>query len=774
MNPPTPYPASARSKSKSQNEFRETAFREINARANTISKSAQDPFTGIKKMELEQTGKGGSKTPNASRRYSVASKFAGPKADNFNNVSNALQSKPMLNKRASLQAVTNEPQIHGASTQIGPTLSKSTAALSSKISAKATTTSSQGSIPGALHRRQSLASGQSTKPHKPCADLFKRPALGCGKADSTQTNSNKSRGMLLKSACYWVEQVKLAEMLEKHSVSIGFFRLAVECGAEPIDLLKVELIAFVERYSVWSDTIQQLLRCYGVTPEDQEALASRLAVSHMKQSSPCATHNCNFSADKEPGDQVCQELKKSLDQDFTGAMEKDPAGGTTEEEAPTADEQPVLGLITNLDAESITREVVSCIMSSLNHNDGCSNCNNDKYLQSKTDLPTKSSEQKDHSGVSANCPVSIAESISDPNSAFQEEATSSESLPSLKVWNLMPTATSPSIPAGQEVIISLDSDLNDSTSTSRISGEEMCVSMELVDTLSDDLRSSDPALSSAESNFQATQTITEVQENLLEDLEATTNSGETVISCETHMDLPQSSTHNKIQNNASGNVLISKRRGNDSRDNISKNMSMKTKTELPVLPAPNEPRIQGNRRTSHGSNERNSNMKEKSAPVSDTTTAESPASSSDKAAPSATLQSRRPSVLTPRSSTIAQRHNLDTISRTRSKGRISQHTEQGNEALQMQLTTPVTELAGIVATPRQDGKAEEGDGTKQDFLRIVDGTGIRAINDTDLMVTPGSAGVRRSARLIKPVGVSTPNSVSTPHLLGRLGTPRQA
>ncbi|MCO5570880.1 hypothetical protein L7F22_024609 [Adiantum nelumboides] len=769
MNPA----ASARLKLKCQKEIQETAFREITARANVFSKSAQDPFTVIKKMEVEQTGKGGSKTPNASRRYSVASKFAGPKADNSTSAS---QSKPKLNKRASLQGVMNEPQFHGTSTQSRPILSNSTAVPSSKTSDKATMVSSfQGNISGALQRRQSVAFGQPNKPHKACMDLFKRSAPGCGKADSTQAHTDKTRGMLLRSACYWIEQVKLAETLGKYGVSIGFFRLAVECGAEPIELLKEELITFIERNALWSDTIQQVLLCYGVTITDHQALLSQRANSCMKQSSPCAPETTNnfYSADNELAHQVCQELTKSLDQDFDSAVGKDSVEGTSKEEAQIPDEHPVLGAtghIKNMDAASITREVVSCILSSMNHNGGCSNGNIDGYPQPKTFPMMKGSEERTHfssaTDVSTNCAESTVERISDLDSAFQEEARSSESLPSLNVWN-MPEATVTRIPASQEeVSLTLGNDSNDSTSTSRVSGEEMCVSMELVDTLSDDLQLGNLA-SSDESKFQATQTTQEVQRELLEAPDSKRNSND-----EMHVALPHAPVCKNSQNKAPGKLQISERCRNISGgDYKTKDASRKTKVESPTLQVPCKLESQGNRRTSNG---KIPNMKEKSAPMSDTTT-ENSASRTDKPAGSDTLSSRRLSLSTPRSSSSAHRQDSDTISRTRRKGGLSHLAEQGNQShYQVQVMNPVAEMKGVVATPNQDRKVEDGDVSKQVSVHAEDGMGMQTTNDTDLTATPGSVGVRRSARLLKPSGVYTPTSVSTPHLQRRTETPKRA
>lgn len=47
----------------------------------------------------------------------------------------------------------------------------------------------------------------------------------------------KKGAMTLKSAHYWIEQIKLAEEIQKHTVAITFFRLAVECAAEVSEMI---------------------------------------------------------------------------------------------------------------------------------------------------------------------------------------------------------------------------------------------------------------------------------------------------------------------------------------------------------------------------------------------------------------------------------------------------------------------------------------------------------------------------------------------------------
>lgn len=193
--------------------------------------SSEQDFLSVMKEE-EATGKL-SKTGIASRRYSVASKFGGPKADNaLSSGIAAGEAKPKVNKRTSFLGMVNGPQFNGTSTQTSLASGKSKAASSSKITRPAAPSFQENNL-GPLPKRQPLAPEQAIKPHKPILDLRKRSVSGCEKAESMQTTHvNKARGMLLKSARYWLEQVKLAEIMEKHGVSAGFFRLAVECEAE--------------------------------------------------------------------------------------------------------------------------------------------------------------------------------------------------------------------------------------------------------------------------------------------------------------------------------------------------------------------------------------------------------------------------------------------------------------------------------------------------------------------------------------------------------------
>ncbi|KAI0526884.1 hypothetical protein KFK09_002477 [Dendrobium nobile] len=86
-------------------------------------------------------------------------------------------------------------------------------------------------------------------------------------------NCSKCRLDRLETASYWISQVKVAEPTGKHFVSAAFFRLALECRAQPFVMLQNELKHYRDRHggvnmeSLWDD----LCRNYGLISEQSEA-----------------------------------------------------------------------------------------------------------------------------------------------------------------------------------------------------------------------------------------------------------------------------------------------------------------------------------------------------------------------------------------------------------------------------------------------------------------------------------------------------------------------
>lgn len=67
----------------------------------------------------------------------------------------------------------------------------------------------------------------------------RRTARSQGKSDtpvSDFSRSSKKTFHLLSSTSYWLSQIKLSEAASKHSVSLGFFKLALEAGCKVIIL----------------------------------------------------------------------------------------------------------------------------------------------------------------------------------------------------------------------------------------------------------------------------------------------------------------------------------------------------------------------------------------------------------------------------------------------------------------------------------------------------------------------------------------------------------
>lgn len=61
-------------------------------------------------------------------------------------------------------------------------------------------------------------------------------ATGQGKSDTPVSNvsrtTSRKKFSVLSSASYWISQIKLSESAAKHSISLGFFKLALEAGCE--------------------------------------------------------------------------------------------------------------------------------------------------------------------------------------------------------------------------------------------------------------------------------------------------------------------------------------------------------------------------------------------------------------------------------------------------------------------------------------------------------------------------------------------------------------
>ncbi|CAH2043823.1 unnamed protein product [Thlaspi arvense] len=80
----------------------------------------------------------------------------------------------------------------------------------------------------------------------------------------------------LSSSTYWLSHIKLAESAAKHSISLGFFKLALHAGCEPIDQMKQELKSYARRNSLeeLADAMKELSELYNTSEESKQVQIS--------------------------------------------------------------------------------------------------------------------------------------------------------------------------------------------------------------------------------------------------------------------------------------------------------------------------------------------------------------------------------------------------------------------------------------------------------------------------------------------------------------------
>ncbi|CAD5335640.1 unnamed protein product [Arabidopsis thaliana] len=80
----------------------------------------------------------------------------------------------------------------------------------------------------------------------------------------------------LSSSTYWLTHIKLAESVAKHSISLGFFKLALHAGCEPLDKMKEELKLYARRNNMdgLADAMKKLSELYNISEESNQVQVS--------------------------------------------------------------------------------------------------------------------------------------------------------------------------------------------------------------------------------------------------------------------------------------------------------------------------------------------------------------------------------------------------------------------------------------------------------------------------------------------------------------------
>ncbi|KAK1394147.1 nucleolar protein dao-5-like [Heracleum sosnowskyi] len=111
-----------------------------------------------------------------------------------------------------------------------------------------------------------------TEPKTPLKSPYMaKPSRLSGTPYYTAQRCTNCRLDRLETSAYWLTQIKQAETLQKHFVSVAFFHLAYESKAEPIHTLRVELKKYLARHELLSAETEwiNVSRTYGLLKEDK-------------------------------------------------------------------------------------------------------------------------------------------------------------------------------------------------------------------------------------------------------------------------------------------------------------------------------------------------------------------------------------------------------------------------------------------------------------------------------------------------------------------------
>ncbi|CAN6456030.1 unnamed protein product [Victoria cruziana] len=135
----------------------------------------------------------------------------------------------------------------------------------------------------------------------------RRLAMSNDKGDTPASDVSRSiirrKFSVLASTSYWLSQIKLSESASKHSISLGFFKLALEAGCEPLNKLKDELRTYARRHHVLDlgETAKEVLRNYNILEEVEQ--------SQMSEASSLVHDNDDNSSEVTAGR---QEIMKPM------------------------------------------------------------------------------------------------------------------------------------------------------------------------------------------------------------------------------------------------------------------------------------------------------------------------------------------------------------------------------------------------------------------------------------------------------------------------------
>ncbi|XP_057806405.1 uncharacterized protein LOC131021295 [Salvia miltiorrhiza] len=146
----------------------------------------------------------------------------------------------------------------------------------------------------------------------------KRSAVNQGKSDTplsdVSKSSNRKKFNMLASASYWLTHIKHSETAGKHSISLGFFKLALEAGCEPIQKMSDELKSYVRNHELLGlrESVKELFEGYKIS-ENYEPSDASLAGSEAPAEANQSFEDDALSSSSSITDAEKVKKPKSLD-----------------------------------------------------------------------------------------------------------------------------------------------------------------------------------------------------------------------------------------------------------------------------------------------------------------------------------------------------------------------------------------------------------------------------------------------------------------------------
>ncbi|GAB2221017.1 hypothetical protein Droror1_Dr00012179 [Drosera rotundifolia] len=176
----------------------------------------------------------------------------------------------------------------------------------------------------------------------------RKSVMSEGKSDPPVSDVNKSstrkRLSVISSATYWIKQIDLSAAVGEHSISLGFFKLALDAEAKPLHMLRDNLRSYVQKHNLTDlgDTLTALLESYELSQNLKQLRISDSGAQVVEKgpissdqtvpiSKPMDMESSQTSSAKEPAKQIdtsAQVAKDGAQSSDQAAPSLNPSTGT--------------------------------------------------------------------------------------------------------------------------------------------------------------------------------------------------------------------------------------------------------------------------------------------------------------------------------------------------------------------------------------------------------------------------------------------------------------